>query len=236
MSAARAVRFGQIRVDPNDDQKIFVTGRRPEQFDRRREDLARSGLAAGQALLEDVRRRPDALDRPAELRPHDPRKRRRRIHVLRRREDLRSLLQPAARRVLRHRRRYGGSRTTSTAGLQDHETGSCRRTDPRARSGISTGWRSGAGDGMYHPGRSRPTAGGSTRRGSTAGHYRVDQKLGYRVSIMPAEGDRETALPVPLVRPLHHLAAQQPGHLHRSARSCSGRWTAATTGRRSAPT
>ncbi len=79
------------------------------ELGRRRQDLDRPQLELAEPLCEGVRRLPHDVDRSAELRPLDPRQRRRRARLLRRRPDVRPLREHPRRRVLQHHRGHGES-------------------------------------------------------------------------------------------------------------------------------
>ena len=109
--------FGQIRVDPNDDQRVYVAGvplfasaDGGKTFAQRRRPRR-------------PRRPPRPLDRPRRFRPPGPRHRRRPLFHLRPRRPLAASGKPADRPVLRHRPRHCASRTASTAACRTTAAG-----------------------------------------------------------------------------------------------------------------
>ena len=101
------------------------------QLDGRRQDLGRPHLELPQPLRQGVRRLANDVDRPAELEPDDPRQRRRRVDLVRRRKDGRQLhaTSPAAR----------STRSTWTSSTPTTSTPACRTTiRGRVRSTAST--------------------------------------------------------------------------------------------------
>ena len=107
VSSKAGYSFNQIRVDPNDDKRIIVNSDSLLSS----EDGGRTwtGLTwnSREPLRQGVRRLADDVDRPAELEPHDPRQRRRRVDLLRRRQDGRQLHEHPGRRDLLDRRGHG---------------------------------------------------------------------------------------------------------------------------------
>ena len=136
-------------------------GRLPA-LDRRRPHV---GRAAG--LSAHVRRHAHALDRSAELRPHDSGQRRRHRDLLRRRPHERRLVEHSARVGVLARRGHGGSvqHLRRPAGSRELEGPVERPARTRERAGVA---RRRQRRRHLHDCAIRTTAAGSTRRGSTA--------------------------------------------------------------------
>ena len=123
----RPMYFSQIRIDPNDDRRIYVLGVQPPHLRRRRQDVLENAV--------DARRPPCDVDRPGQPEPPDRRQRRRRRHLAGiAGADVGLLRQHGPRAVLPRRLRHGRAvpRLRRPAGQR-------RRGAARARSAAALG-------------------------------------------------------------------------------------------------
>ena len=202
--------FNQIRINPHDDQTVIVTSDSMyisrdggKTWDT---DFFRGVFGDFRSMWWDARGQG----------PHHPRQRRRRERVGRRRPDRRLLPEHGHRRGLRHRRRHGRSRTTSTAACRITTRGRGRATARRAASRSSTGSTVGPGDGMYNvidPTDSRWVY--NTRELNQMG--RMDQKTGVRTNIAPTRPPGQPRASLQLDRADRAVAAQPEDRLRRRA-------------------
>ncbi len=212
MSAKAGYSFNQIRVDPNNDQRIIINSDSLLSSDDGGKTWTGLNWNSRNLFAQRIRRLPLDVDRPAELRPLDSRERRRCPDLLRRREDVRPLRQYPGRRVLLDCRRHGGS-------VSDLRRPPGSRLVARAdqRTGGSRGPR-GLGDGGRQRRDVQPR--GPDRQPVGLQHHPVGRALPLRPEDPHAQVDRAdaagrpAAAQVELDAAARALAVQQPHHLH----------------------